>query len=388
MIPRIASARLMELAALFKAVAVVGPRQSGKTTLVKSVFPDKPYVSLENPDIRLFASDDPRGFLKKYSAGAVLDEIQRVPHIFSYLQEILDNSNERGKYILTGSNNFLMQENISQSLAGRVAYLQLLPFSLEELFFENISTETNRIIFNGFYPPPFDQKIPVTDWMPNYIRTYIERDVRQIKNINDLLVFEKFMRLLAGNAARELNYSSLSVNVGVDIKTLQSWVGILESSFIIYLLRPHHRNFNKMIVKRPKLFFYDSGLVCSLLEITSLEHLANHPLLGQLFENMVVSELVKFRTHRGRDVNYFYWRDKTGHEVDIIVENTDRLIPVEIKTSATFHPDFLKNLHFWMKLSGEQSGILLYNGELELTRSDGIHLMNWKNMSWLSDTSS
>ncbi len=380
MLQRIASAKLLELASLFKAVAVIGPRQSGKTTLVKSLFSDKPYVNFENPDIRLFATDDPRGFLLKYPEGAVFDEVQRVPHIFSYLQEILDNTSDRGKFILTGSNNFLLQENIPQSLAGRIAYLQLLPFNLEELASSKVNFQENEFILNGFYPPLYDLQIPVTEWMPNYIRTYIERDVRQLKNITDLLVFEKFMRLLAARTGQELNYTSLSVEVGVDVKTLQSWTGILESSFIVYLLRPHFKNFNKIVVKRPKLYFYDTGLVCSLMGITTIEQVANHPLRGFLFECLIVTELIKQRTHRGKKINLYYWRDKTGHEIDILIENASNLIPLEIKAGKTIQKDFFKNLRYWMKLSGEEQAQLIYSGDFEQNRSDGITVMSWKSL--------
>jgi hypothetical protein len=381
MIPRIASAKLKTLASAFKAVALTGPRQSGKTTLVKSLFSHLPYLNFENPDIRLLANDDPRGFLLKYADGAVFDEVQRVPHIFSYLQEILDNTTGRGRFILTGSNNFLLQESISQSLAGRVAYLHLLPFNLEELKgFSEIADE-NKMIIRGFYPPLYDLDIPVTDWMPNYIRTYIERDVRQIKNITDLMVFEKFMRLLSGRTGQELNYSSLSVETGVDVKTIQSWIGILESSFIIYLLPPHHRNFNKTIVKRPKLYFYDTGLACTLLGITTTGQLENHPLRGSLFECLIVTELVKQLTHRGKAVNLYFWRDKTGHEIDLVVDEATRLFPIEIKAGKTIHAEFFKNLQYWMKLSGETQAELIYAGDLEIKRSDGVNIRSWKNLS-------
>ena len=222
--------------------------------LIKKVFKKKPYVSLENPDKRTFALEDPRGFLANYPNGAILDEIQRVPELFSYLQEILDDSKEKGFFILSGSNNFLLQQNISQTLAGRVGYLNLLPFSIAELKKGKLlATNDDELMLKGFYPPVYDQEIPVSDWCPNYIRTYIEKDVRQIKNVTDLIVFERFVKLLAGRNGQELNMSSFGIECGVDLKTIQSWIGILESSFIIYLLRPHFKNFNKTIVKRPKL---------------------------------------------------------------------------------------------------------------------------------------
>jgi len=379
---RIATKKIQELAAQFKIIAVTGPRQSGKTTLVKDLFKHKPYVSLENPDTRRFAIEDPRGFLEQYKDGAVFDEVQRTPEIFSYLQEITDNSKKPGQFILTGSNNFLLQENIAQSLAGRVAFINLLPFSIGELYTAAGKVpEENNIIFNGLYPPVYDQHIHPQDWYPNYIRTYVDRDVRQIKNITDLIVFERFMRLLAGRTGQELNLTSLGVETGVDTKTIQSWIGILESSFIIYLLKPHFRNFNKTIVKRPKVYFYDTGLVCSLLGITSEAQLTNHPLRGSLFECLVVTELVKKRTNAGVPINLYYWRDKTGHEVDVIVDNGDTLIPIEIKAGKTINTEFFKNLLYWNGLSGMKKCYLIYTGDELQKRSNGIEVINLAEMS-------
>jgi len=378
MIERIAKGKLIDLAKNFKVVALIGARQTGKTTLVKSAFEDKVYVSLENPDHRAFAIEDPNGFLATYPNGAILDEIQRVPHLFSYLQEILDNSNLKGKFILTGSNNFLLQQNISQSLAGRVGYITLMPFSVQELKKANLLPGTdNELILKGFFPPVYDQNIPVADWCPNYIQTYIEKDVRQIKNISDLIVFERFVKLLAGRNGQELNMSSLSVEVGVDTKTIQAWVGILESSSIIYLLRSHHKNFNKTIVKRPKLYFVDTALVCYLLGIMSVEHLESHPLRGALFEGMVITELLKQRYNLGLPVNLYYWRDKTGHEIDIIIDEGNRLIPVEIKSGMTISSEYFKNLKYWNNLSNAKQAIVLYSGKQNQKRSDGTETKNW-----------
>ncbi len=384
MIQREAKIKLESLAKSFKTIAVIGPRQSGKTTLVKSTFPNKPYVSLENPDTRKFALEDPRGFLESISKGAILDEVQRTPELFSYLQEIVDNSNEKGLFILTGSNNFLLQENISQSLAGRVAYLNLLPFSIKELASANLVPETDEVLlFNGFYPPIYDQEISPLDWIPNYIKTYIERDVRQIKNVTDLLIFEKFMRVLAGRTGQELNFSAISNEVGIDLKTIQSWIGILESSFIIYLLKPHFQNFNKTIVKRPKVYFYDTGLICSFLRISNPIQLESHPLKGAIFETMVVIEMVKKFANKGLPINIYFWRDKTGHEVDVIIDNAGKLIPVEIKSSKTISTEFFKNLKYWNNLSKVNSSILLYSGNQEQKRSDGTLITNWKNINRL-----
>ncbi len=377
MIERIAASKIQQLAANFKSVAVTGPRQSGKTTLSKSLFPEKAYLSLENPDVRRFALEDTRGFLLRYQSGAIFDEVQRVPELFSYLQEILDDSTEPGRFILTGSNNFLLQQNISQSLAGRVAFLNLLPFSTEELFETGDSLDENQLIFKGLYPPIYEPGIPPEDWFPNYLRTYIDRDVRQIKNITDLIVFERFIRLLAGRNGQELNLTSLAVDTGVDTKTVQSWIGILESSFIIYLLRPHYKNFNKTLIKRPKVYFYDTGLVCSLLGISNAEQVALHPLRGALFESLVVTELVKQRTNAGKPVNLYYWRDKTGHEVDVVIDNGLSLVPIEIKAGKTVNNEFFGNITYWSKLSGATSGYIAYAGNQIEERSNGITVLNW-----------
>lgn len=384
MIQRDAQEKLIALGNSFKAVAVIGPRQTGKTTLVKAIFQGKPYYSMENPDTRNFALEDPRGFLQTIGNSAILDEVQRTPTIFSYLQEIIDNSKEKGQFILTCSNNFLLQQSISQSLAGRIAYLNLLPFSIHELKISNILPKTDEeLMFKGFYPPIYDQEIAAQDWITNYIHTYIERDVRQIKNISDLFIFEKFMRLLAGRTGQELNYSALSIEVGVDSKTIQTWIGILESSFIIYLLKPHHRNFNKTIVKRPKLYFYDTAIVCSLLGISEWQQLANYPLKGAIFETMVISELLKKRTNKGLSNNLFFWRDKTGHEIDVISDDAGNLLPIEIKSGKTFHSEFLKNIAYWRNLSKTQEALLLFAGEQVQKRSDGTLITNWRNIDTL-----
>lgn len=381
MIQRIAKHKLKDLASKFKAVAVTGARQTGKTTLVKQVFKSKPYVSLENPDSRNFALEDPRGFLETYPNGAILDEVQRVPALFSYLQEVLDNSKAKGLFILSGSNNFLLQQSISQTLAGRVGYINLLPFSITELKKAKLlPTDDDTLMLNGFYPPIYDQEIPPADWCPNYIRTYIEKDVRQIKNITDLIVFERFIKLLAGRSGQELNNSALAVETGVDVKTIQSWISILESSFIIYLLKPHHKNFNKTIVKRPKVYFYDSAIVCYLLGIRDSSQLQTHPLRGAIFEGMVVTELIKKRTNAGLPINLFYWRDKTGHEIDVIIDNAGKLLPIEIKSGKTIHTEFFKNMEYWCNLSKIQKSIVLYAGSQNQKRSTGRETLNWRSV--------
>ena len=319
MIKREAQSELESLARKFKAVAVVGPRQSGKTTLVRHIFKNKKYVNLENPDDRRFAVEDPRGFISQYRSGAVIDEAQRAPELFSYLQQVIDEDNEQGKYILTGSNNFLLQESISQSLAGRIAYLYLLPFTFSELKSFHDDSLLLRLL-TGSYPPVYDQNIPYDRWYQNYIRTYIERDVRLIKNISNLNLFERFLRLAAGRAGQLLNMNNLALETGVDNKTIGSWLSLLENSFIIFRSHPFHRSFNKRIVKMPKLYFYDSGLVCSLLGINSDDQLNTHPLYGNIFENLIVSELKKCSINRGLYDNLFFWRDNVGHEIDVLLK--------------------------------------------------------------------
>jgi len=386
MIQREAEKKLIQLAKSFKVVAVIGPRQSGKTTLVKKIFHKKEYISLENPDIRIYATEDPRGFLENLPNGAILDEIQRAPSLFSYLQEIIDNSTQKGLFILTGSNNFLLQENIVQTLAGRVGYITLLPFTVNELSKTDYKHQTDTdYIIKGFYPPIYDQNIKPSDWYPNYIKTYIERDVRQIKNINNLLIFEKFVQVLAGRTAQELNLNAISIEVGVDLKTIKSWIGILESSFIIYLLKAHHKNYKKTIVKRPKIYFYDVGLVCSLLRIKKLEHIENNPFKGALFETMVVIDIVKFYANKGINPPLFYWRDKTGHEIDLIIDNYNKITPIEIKAGKTFMNNWFKNINYWKKLSLQKNAFVLYSGKQEQKRSDGNHVLNWKNNQFLKD---
>jgi predicted AAA+ superfamily ATPase len=259
-----------------------------------------------------------------------------------------------------------------------VAFINLLPFDMGELYGRQaISLSENEVMYSGFYPPVHDRKIQPADWFPNYIHTYVERDVRQIRNITDLIVFERFMRLLSGRTGQELNLSSLAVETGVDTKTIQSWIGVLESSFIIYLLKPHFRNFNKTIVKRPKLYFYDTGLACSLLGISSAAQLATHPLRGALFECMIVTELIKKRTNSGLPINLYYWRDKTGHEVDVIIDNSDTLIPVEIKAGKTISSEFFKNLSYWRALSGAQKAYVIYTGDENRKQSNGTEVISW-----------
>ena len=374
MILRVAQAELINLSKQYKAIAVIGPRQSGKTTLVKLGFPDKPYVNLENPDMRNFALEDPKAFLGQFPNGAILDEVQRTPELFSYLQQILDENDQTAQFILTGSNNFLLQQSITQSLAGRVGYLNLLPFSLSEI--KGIApTEIHELLFKGFYPPLYDKPFEIQKWFSNYIRTYIERDVRQLRSIENLVVFEKFLKLCAGRVGQLLNKNALALETGVDSKTIESWIGVLEASFIIFRLQPHHKNFNKRIVKMPKLYFYDVGLASALLGVQEAGQLEFHPFKGGLFENMVVVELLKQRLNKGKLNNMYFWRNSKGNEIDIVIDNFDELIPIEIKSGKTITNDYFKGLKYWNNLTGFSGGKVIYGGNDYQKRSNGMEII-------------
>lgn len=361
MIVRIATQRLKKLAKQFKIVAVTGPRQSGKTTLVKTTFPKKPYVSLENIDNRELAQNDPRGFLNNYPKGAIIDEAQRVPELFSYLQEIVDIKNTAGQFILTGSNNFLLQENITQSLAGRVAYQHLLPLSLQELKNSDLLyVDYKKHILQGFYPEVIKKKINASDWYENYLNTYIERDVRQLKNITNIATFSKFIRLCAARCGNVVNMSELANACGVDQKTINSWMSVLQSSYIIFLLQPHYNNLNKRITKAPKLYFYDVGLAAYLCGIFNSSTLTYSPFKGALFENMMIIEKKKQVLNSNTREELYYWRDKTGHEIDLLIEYSQKLSLVEFKSSETFSTHDFNTINFYKKLNDATSNTYIY----------------------------
>lgn len=379
MIQREAEKEIRVLASMFKAVAVVGPRQSGKTTLVRFIFDDKEYVNFENTDIRLYATEDPRGFLSNYPQGAVLDEAQRVPELFSYLQQILDESTSNGMFIITGSNNFLLQENISQSLAGRVGYINLLPLTLNEI--NDKKSSINETIFKGFYPSLFNNATDTSLWYSNYIRTYIERDVRLIKNITNLITFERFLKLCAGRIGQLLNMNSMAVEVGVDTKTIGAWIGVLETSFVLFRLQPYHKNFNKRIVKMPKLYFYDTGLACALLGIQNSSQLELHPFKGALFENMVIVDFLKSRFNKAKINNLYFWRDNTGNEIDMLIDNGLEIIPIEIKSGQTVTNDYFKGVLYWIKLTNFQLAYVIYGGKTVQKRSNSITVIPYRKLN-------
>lgn len=358
---------------------MVGPRQSGKTTLVKECFPKKPYVSLENPDERELATEDPRAFLARYPKGAILDEIQRTPLLFNYLQEILDSSEEDGLFILTGSNNILLQENVTQSLAGRIGVLDLLPLSYNEVHKQTEKKTLPQLIITGFYPEIHKKNRNPNQWYKSYVRTYVERDVRQIKQIENSLLFQKFIKLCAGRVGQQVNMTSLSNACGIDIRTVESWLSILEKTYIIFLLRPYHDNFNKRLVKSSKLYFYDTGLSCFLLNIKTEEEYLNSHFRGALFENFIIAEHIKNNENFQLDQQFYYWRENNGVEIDLIVENANEITPVEIKSAQTYSKDFSKNLKKFKNYSKLKKGVVLYNGNSEFAGTDGIQVKNWVN---------
>jgi predicted AAA+ superfamily ATPase len=381
MIIRDASNKIKQLAKKFPAVGLLGPRQSGKTTLAKSLFPLKPYVSFENHDQVLLATQDPRAFLANFPKGAIFDEIQRVPALLSYLQEIIDGHKQKaGLFIITGSQNLLLLETINQTLAGRIAFIHLLPFSISEIKQgPNKRDSLNKLILNGGYPRLYDRKIAATDFYPNYLLTYVERDVRQIKNIANLSAFQRFLKICATRVGQELNYSSFANDTGVDQKTILSWLGILEASFIAFRLQPFYNNLGKRLTQMPKLYFYDTGLCCSLLELASESHVNTHPLRGALFENLMVLELLKQRLNNGLRSNLYFWRDRTGNEIDILLEQANEVIPVEFKTASTFNTDQLKGIRYWNKLrNSTKVSYLVYTGKPAKTESTQI--LNWQDL--------
>lgn len=365
MIRRELEAGVRKLAGQFKAVAITGPRQSGKTTLAREVFGDKAFVSLESPDERERAIRDPRQFLARFPDGCVLDEAQRAPELFSYLQEELDRATGPGRYILTGSQRFGMMEKITQSLAGRIGMATLLPFSLSELDQGGYSGDRlNEVLWKGGYPPIFDQGIEPPLWLDAYITTYIERDVRQIVNIQDTLAFQRFLSLCAGSVGQLFNASRIGNDCGLNHGTVANWLSILETSYIAYRLPPHHRNYRKRLVKTPKLYFWDTGLVCRLLGIEHPDQLATHPLRGAVFENWVVGELMKGRLNRLLRSNLYFWRNNTGMEVDVLAEKSGKLVPIEIKSGSTIGSDWTTGLQKWLALAGEEAidPALVYGG--------------------------
>ena len=375
MIPRLLHKTLQDLRSQYPILSLLGPRQSGKTTLAKAVFSDLPYLSMEDLDERALALADPRGFLKRFANGVILDEAQHVPELFSYLQTYVDANPTPGRFVLTGSQNFLLQANISQSLAGRVAIVTLLPLSLKEIKnAKMLPGDLNTYLINGSYPRIYHENIQSEVWKKNYITTYLERDVRQLKNIQDLGQFQLFLKMCAHRVGQLLNLSSLAQDCGITHNTAKEWINLLEASYLVFLLRPHHNSFNKRLVKMPKLYFYDTGLVFSLLGIDG--DVYTHPMRGPLFENFVVSEMMKNSLHENKEPRLYFWRDSVGHEVDVVREVGQKLVPYEIKSGHTLTPGSFEGMQYWLKLTATQQGHMVYAGDKHYTYKD-IDIIPW-----------
>jgi predicted AAA+ superfamily ATPase len=365
MIVREAESVLKRLVAGYPIISITGPRQSGKTTLAKSFFPDKPYISLEDPDTRSFALSDPRGFLSQYSSGAIFDEVQRVPDLCSYLQGIADASRAMGRFVITGSQQFLLQSQITQSLAGRVGAIELMPFSVSELNGTQEAT-SEQFQFKGCYPPLFDRDLAPTDWLSDYISTYLERDLRQLLMVKDLTTFRNFLGLVAGRTAQPLNLSALGGDAGVGHHTVKEWLSVLESSYIIKLVHPYYRNFSKRLIKSPMIYFIDTGVLCSLLGMRTPNDLVVHPLKGPVFESFVFSELYKTILNRRDPSKIYFWRDHRGEEVDFIIEQSpSKLHLVECKAGKTISTTFFQTLKRVGTLAGDllSHSFLVYGGD-------------------------
>ena len=369
------------MAQKFPIVTLTGPRQSGKTTISKMAFPEYRYVSLENPDNLSFAQNDPRGFLNLYEKHVIIDEAQNAPELFSYIQQVVDESGIVGQYILSGSQNFLMLEKITQSLAGRVYILNLLPLSYEEL--KEVKTPTiGEAIFKGGYPRIYDKDIHPRDFFPSYISTYIERDVRSILNIQNLSTFRKFISLCAGFAGQLWNANSISKKLSIDVKTVQNWLSVLEASYIVFTLKPWHRNLSKRIIKSPKLYFYDTGLLSYLLGIEDSEAWVTSPYKGALFENYMLVEILKNHYNEGRATPFYFWRDSNGNEVDLIIEHGEKVKCIEFKASETIKPEFIQTLRYFENLDTDYSFsyFLVNSGNVTQYRTHET-ILSWKDSS-------
>jgi predicted AAA+ superfamily ATPase len=380
MVNREIEAALLKLLEKYPAVNITGPRQSGKTTLVREVLKAHRYFSLENPDIRVFAQDDPRGFLQLAGEKFILDEVQHVPSLFSYLQQEIDEHKSNGRIVLLGSQSFSMNEYITQSLAGRVANLKLLPFSLSELRAANLHDASwNSAIFKGFYPRLHKEAIAPVDFYPHYVETYLQRDVRQIKNVSNLTAFTRFLRLCAGRVGNILNLTALANDADISLNTVKSWLSILEASYIIFFVQPYSANVNRRLIKMPKLYFYDTGLACSLLNIEKEAHLENFYMRGNLFENMLVAEIFKMRYNKGLPATLYYLRDAKGNEVDCVMEQAGQLIFMEIKMSETLLPAHFKNMTAFRKLlPSAPAGYVIYAGQDAVY--SGVQFYNWQHI--------
>lgn len=372
--------QLLTLVNQYPVISITGPRQSGKTTLCLNMFKDKKYVSFEDIENRHLFNSDPKGFLENYSDGAIFDEVQKVPEIFSYIQTIVDLKDKNGLFILTGSQQFELFSKISQSLAGRVAIITLLPFAFNEAYNDINEAQLEQVIFKGFYPRIFKENLNITQHYSFYVTTYLERDVRQLINVKDLSLFDIFLRICAGRSGQILNYSSISNECGIDIKTVKNWLSVLEASYVIKILKPYYKNINKRLIKAPKLYFLDSGLLCYLLGIKNIEQLKFHPLFGNIFETFIFSEILKTYYNNVLEPNLYFYRDYKGNEIDIVVDDVSAISQIEIKSAKTVNMDFFKNFKL-LSDSGVKikDSILIYGGN-ENRKIKNYRIISWKNI--------
>ena len=373
MIHRELSEIATDLLKKYPVLTITGPRQSGKTTLCKSVFPNMPYINLEAIDVRDFAKQDPKGFLNQYPNGCIIDEIQHVPELTSYIQVIVDEKKQNGMYVLTGSQNFSIREALGQTLAGRTAIIHQLPFSLSEI--SHLMTNNNdKIIYQGFYPRVFEQELNPTQFYQDYIATYVERDLRQLSLVKDISQFQTFLKLCAGRVGQAINFEKLGNDTGISQSTAKEWFLLLEASYICFRLPPYFANIRKRLVKTPKLYFYDVGLACYLLGIESEKHLVAHPLKGALFENLVIAEALKKVANSGKTTQLYYYRDSDGKEIDLLWPVVNHNIPIEVKSGATIASDYFKNFPTYRNALKDEKykGLVVYGGEKTQNRSDYI----------------
>jgi len=380
MFKRTISKKITEAVKKYPVISITGPRQSGKTILSKSAFKSFAYFNLENPATREFARNDPKAFLDQNNK-MVIDEVQRVPKLFSYIQTIVDDDKKR-RFVITGSENFLISKKISQTLSGRVAIFKLLPLSLKEMQKNKISSKNiYEALFQGCYPRIYDLDLKAEDWYPNYIQTYIERDVRNLKSIKDLSSFQTFLGLCAGRTGQILNLSSLANDTGISVPTVKEWLSVLEASYIIHRLQPYFRNFNKRLIKSPKIYFYDTGLACSLLKINKQEQLQKHPLIGNIFETFVVGEIKKQAIHNQKNLDFYYFRDQQGNEVDLLFEKEGKIHLTEIKSAQTYKSNFSKIFDYFKKISGEKTVNKIFFAGSKMQKRSNFTLLPWDKIS-------
>jgi predicted AAA+ superfamily ATPase len=364
----------------YKTITLIGPRQSGKTTLAKSVGGDFEYYSLENPEHRRRSIEDPNGFLSSIKKNVIIDEVQKNPELLSYLQEILDDQRDRRKFILTGSNSLLLSDKVSQSLAGRSRILHILPLLRKEIPSSLRPENIYETLFKGAYPRIFNENLEAHDWYGDYVQTYLEKDVRSLINIDNMAQFDRFLRLTASRAGQLTNFSSLGSDLGVSTPTAQTWFSVLQASYITFTLNPHFNNFGKRITKASKIYFFDTGLLCYLLRIQSSDQLHLHPLAGAIFENWVIAEYYKHYLSQGKEAPIYFWRDQHGHEIDLILDKSSFLFPIEIKLSQTFQSEFVENIFWFNKLQVQDQGQLVYGGNKSFNYQN-LDVTSWKEFS-------